>query len=98
MLKAALFSHDRVPSYALLLRLDDVAVKIGHTNRILCEHCNFSVAEKENIAGVLKNRRNIGRDKKFAIAESDDDRRPLANGDDRVGFVNGNDRKREDPF
>jgi hypothetical protein len=44
---------------------------------------------------VLKNRRDVGRNKEFAIAQTDDDRRPLSNGDDRVRFIDGDDRQGE---
>ena len=36
---------------------------------------DLAVAEKENVTRVLQDRRNVGRDKKLAVAEADDDRR-----------------------
>jgi hypothetical protein len=46
---------------------------------------------------VLQDRRNVRRDKEFAVAKTDDDRRTLANGDDRVRLVHRDDRERKDP-
>jgi hypothetical protein len=36
---------------------------------------------------MLKNRRNVGRDEKLAVAETDDDRRAFTNGDDFVRII-----------
>ena len=93
MLEAALLRHDRVPRDPLLLRLDDVAVKIRDADRIFRQDRDLAVAEKENVARVLQDRRDVGRDKKFAVAQTDDDRRTFANGDDRIGLVDRNYRK-----
>ena len=45
-----------------------------------------------------EDRRDVGRDKELAVAEADDDRRPLANGDDRVRLVDRDDRQRKYAF
>ena len=42
-----------------------------------------------------QDRRNVGRDKEFAVAQTDDDRRAFANCDDRVRLINRNDGQRE---
>ena len=96
VLEPAFFGHDRVPSDPLLLRLDDVTVKIRNADRILGQHCDLPVAEKEHVARVLKYRRNVRCDKEFPVAQADHDRRALANGYDRVWFVNRDDRKGKD--
>ncbi len=95
MLEAALLRHDRVPGDPLLLGFDDIAVKIGDADRVFGQDRDLVVAEKENVARVCEDRRNVGRDKKFAVAQADHDRRAFANGDDRVGFVHRNDRQRK---
>src|SRR3712207_8428688 len=47
-------------------------------------------------ARVLEDRRDVGGDEILAVAEADDDGRPLADGDDGVRLVNRDDRERED--
>jgi hypothetical protein len=56
----------------------------------------IAISEKENVACVLKNRWNVGSDKKLAIAETDNYGRALAHGDDRVGLVRVDDRECKD--
>ena len=87
MFEAAFLRRNRVPGDALLFRFDDVAVKIGDAHRIFRQHGDFLFAQIKNIARVLQNRGNVAGDKKFAVAETDDDRRTFADGDDFVGFV-----------
>jgi hypothetical protein len=97
VLEAALFRHDRIPRDALDRRLDRVAFKVGNTHRVFRDDRDLAVAEEKDVACVMQNRRNVGGDEKFAIAETDYDRRSLAHCDDRVRFVGLNDRKRKDP-
>ncbi len=96
MLEPALLGHDRVPGDPLLLRLDDVAVEIGDAHRIFRQNRDLAFAEEKHVARMLQDRRNVGRDKKLAVAQTDHDRRPFANRDDRVRLVDGDDRQRED--
>ena len=62
MFEAALLSHDRVPGYPLLRRLDDIPVKIRDADRVLGKNGNFPVTKEENVARVLQNGRDVGRD------------------------------------
>ncbi len=93
--KAALLRHDRVPGDPLLGRLNDVSVKIGNANRLFREDRNLAVAEKKDVARMLQNWRNIGRDKKFTVAQTDNDRRPFANRNDHIRLVDRDDREGE---
>ena len=59
MLEATLFGHDRIPGNPLNRRLYRVAFEIDHANGVLVNDCQFAVTEKEDVARVLKNWRNI---------------------------------------
>ena len=96
MLEAAFLRHDRIPGDPLDRRLHGVAFEVGDAHGVFVDDRDLAVAEKEDVARVLKNWRNVGRDEELAIAETDHDRRTLAHGDDRVRFVGVDDRKRED--
>src|SRR5438132_14145490 len=72
MLEAAFFRLDRIPGDALHLRLDRIAVEVSDAYRILRHHGDLTVAEKKDVSRVLKNGRNVGSDKVFAIAEAND--------------------------
>ena len=93
MLEAALFRHDRIPCDSLDRRLNRVAFEIGDAHRVFVDDGDLAVAEEKDVACVLQNRRNIRSDEELAIAETDYDRRSLADGDDCVGFVGVDDRK-----
>ena len=51
--------------------------------------------EEDDVARVAQDRRNIRRDEELALAEPDDDRRAVADGDDLVGVVGRDDDERE---
>ena len=55
------------------------------------------VAEEHDVAGVAENRGNVGGDEELAVAETDDDRRAVADGDDLVGVVGRDQHQREQP-
>src|SRR6185503_20047870 len=96
MLEAALLRHDRIPGDPLNRRLHRVAFEIDYANGVLVDDRDLAVAEKENVACVLKNRWNVRSDEELAIAKTDNHRRALAHGDDRVGLIGVDDRECED--
>ena len=53
------------------------------------------VAHEDDVARVGENRRDVGRDEELLLAEPDDDRRAVADGDDLVGVVGGDQHQRE---
>ena len=53
------------------------------------------VAEEHDVARVAQDRRNVRGDEELAVAESDDDRRAVAHGDDLVGIVGRDQHQRE---
>ncbi len=74
MFEAALFRHDRIPGNALDRGLDRVRFEVSHAHGVFIDDGHLAVAEKEDVARVLQDRRNVGRDKKLAIAQTDDHR------------------------
>ena len=84
MLEAAFFRHDGIPGNPLDRRLDRISFEVSNTNGVPREDGHLAVAEEEDVAGVLQNRRNIGSNKKFAIAQTNYNRRTLAHRDDRA--------------
>ena len=98
MLEAALLSHDRIPGNALNRGFNRVAGTVGDAHGVLGENGHLAIAEKKDIARVLKNRRNIRSYKEFVVAEADHNRRTLPHRDDRVGFIGVDDRKRKNTF
>ena len=87
MFEAAFFRLDRVPGDSLHLRLDLRAREIGDAHRVLSHHGNLAVAQKENITRVFQDCGNVRSDKVFAIADTDDHRRPQARRDDHIGLI-----------
>ncbi len=96
VLIAALFRHDGIPKNAGNGALDGFAVEIGQLNAAWSQHGDIAVIEEEHIPGVTKNRGNVGGDEELLVAESDDDGRTGAGGDNLVGIGAGNDTDRKD--
>src|SRR5215213_210630 len=96
MLEAALLRHDRIPRDPLDRRLHGVAFEISDAHGVLVDDCDFTVAEEEDVARVLENRRNVRGNKKLAVTKTDDDRRTLSHGDDGIRLVRVDDRECED--
>ena len=80
----------------LHLALDGLSVEIGQLHAVGGDHGEVAIGEKENIARVIENRRHIGGDKVFVVAQADHQRRAVARGHDLVGLVDGNDGHGED--
>ena len=54
MLEAALFGHDRVPGDVLRRAADRMAFEIDDADALRSEHGDFAIAQKENVARVLR--------------------------------------------
>ena len=93
MLEPALFRHDRVPGDALDVRRHRVALEVGDRHTISREDCHLAVAQKEDVARVVKNRRYIGSDEVFVLAESYDHGRSLSHGNNLIPLVRRHDRE-----
>src|SRR5262245_696290 len=74
MLEPALFGLDRVPVYALDLRLDLRAPPVGDAHAAARQRDDFVVAQEENVARIRQQRRNVRGHEIFAVAKADDDR------------------------
>ena len=77
MLEAALFRHDRIPGNMLYLANHGLSVEVGKLHAFGGNHGQVAIGQKEQIASVIENRRNIGGDKIFVLAQADDCGRPL---------------------
>ena len=95
MLEAALFRHDRVPGNVLHLALHRLPVKIDQLHAGSGNHGHVAIRQKENIARVIKDGGNVGGDKIFIVAQTNDDRRPVARRDNLVGLIFGNHGQRK---
>src|ERR1039458_613322 len=95
VLEAALFRHDRVPGNVLHLALDGLSVEIRQLHALGGDDGKVTISQKENVTRVIENRRDIGSDKVFVVAQADHERRAVARGHDLVGLVDGNDGQSE---
>ena len=59
MLEAALFRHDGVPGDVLHLALDGASLEIAELDSAGSDGRQISVSQKENITGVIQNRRHV---------------------------------------
>src|SRR5208283_4518299 len=87
MLVAAFFRHDRVPSDLVRGPLDRLAIEIGNTNAIPREYCDIAIREKENVARVLQQCRNVAGHEVFAVSQADHGRRSDSGGHELLGVV-----------
>ena len=60
------------------------------------EHRHVAVGQKEQVAGVIQNGRNVGGDEVLVFPQPDDHRRAVAGGHDLVRLVGGNHRQGKD--
>ncbi len=95
MLEPALFRHDRVPGDVLHLADDGLSVEVGELHAFRRNHGQVAIAQEEQVASVIKNRRNVGGDEIFVFAQTDDRRRAIARGHDLVRLIDRNHRQRE---
>ena len=87
MFEAALFRHDRIPGNALDCRLHRICFKVCYAHCLFVNNGHFAIAQKKDVARVLQYRGNVGSNKKLAVAQPDDDGRPLPHGDDHIGLI-----------
>ena len=97
VLVAGLLRHDRIPEHALRGLRDRPAEEVGERHAGRGDDGHLLVAEKHDVARVAENRRNVGRDEELAVAEADDDRRAVADGDDLFRIVGRDQHEREQP-
>ena len=95
VLVAGLLRHDRIPQHALRRLGDRAAEEIGERDAGARDDRHLLVAEEHDVAGVAEDRRDVGRDEELAVAEADDDRRAVADGDDLFRIVGRDQHQRE---
>ena len=95
MLKSALFRLNRIPRNMLHLAHHGLPVKICELDAVRRDNGHVAVGKKENIAGVMKNRRHIGRNKILVVAQTDHSRRSIASGDNLIRLVGRDHGKRK---
>src|SRR5581483_9127489 len=95
MLVAALFGHNGVPQNMRDLAAHRAAVEIGQMHAFGSDDRDIAVVQKDHVARVAENRRNVGSDKEFIVSETDYNRWPGASGDNlvRIGARNHADGK-----
>src|SRR5580658_409989 len=96
MLEAALFRHDGVPGHVLHLAPHGLSVEVGQVHAVGRNHGKIAISQKENVARVIENGRNVRSDKVFVVAEADHQRRAVARGHDLVGLIDEDDSHGED--
>ena len=89
MLEAALFRHDGIPGDVLYLAHDRLSIEVGQLHAVGCDDGEVAIPQKEKIAGVIQNCRNIGGDEVFVFSQPDHGRRSIARGHNRVRFFHG---------
>ncbi len=96
MLVAALFGHDGVPGDVLDGALRRRGPRVHDAHALRREHGDVTVGEKEDVARVIEDRRDIAGDEVFVLAEADHGRRTASRGDDLVGVFGGEEDQRID--
>ena len=97
VLVAGLLGHDRIPEHALRRLGDRAAEKIGELDAGARDDRHFLVAEEHDVARVAEDGRDVGRHEELAVAETDDERRAVADGDDLFRVVSRDQHEREQP-
>jgi hypothetical protein len=92
---AGLFSHDRIPGNVVRRLLDLTALEIRERHAGPLDDGHLAIVEEHDVARMAENGRDIGRHEEFILAEPDDDRRAIPDGNDRVRIFRGNHNQRE---
>ena len=95
VLEAALFRHDRVPGHVLDLADDGLPVEVGELHAFGRNYGHVAVTEEKQVAGVIKDRRNVGGDEVLVLAQADNGGRAVAGSNNLVGLINCDYRQRE---
>ena len=95
VLVSRLLGADGIPHHARALLRHRAPGVVGELHARRGDDRHLLVAHEDDVARVRENRGDVGRDEELVLAESDDDRRAVANGDDLVGVVGGDEHQRE---
>ena len=95
MLEAAFFRLDWIPGHALHFPLNPFAVEIREVNARRSNYRQVTIGEKEKIASMVKNRRNIRSYEVFVLSKANYGRRSVASCNDLVRFIGADNHERE---
>src|SRR5207248_4544221 len=95
MLEAALFSHDRVPGHVLNLTNDRLSVEVCEANSLQSDYCEIAIAEEKQVARVIQDCGHVRCHEILIFAKANNRGWAIAGGDDCIGFIHRDDRKRE---
>src|SRR5581483_3942537 len=87
VLEPALLRLDWIPGDVLHLPRNRTAIEIGQLHASWRDYSEVAVAQEEEIARVIKNRRHIGGNKVFVVAQTDHGRWAVASCNDFVRFI-----------
>ena len=96
MLVAGLLGHDRIPQHALRRFGDRPAEEVGEHHARARDDRHLLVAEKDHVARVAQNGGDVGRDEELPIAQADDDRRAVPDGDNFFRVVGRDEHQRKE--
>ena len=95
VLVAALLRRDRIPQHPLRGLRHRAPVVVGELDARPRDDRHFLVAEEHDVARVAQDGGNVGGDEELVLAQADDDRRPVAHGDDLFGVLDRDEDDRE---
>ena len=84
-----------IPQHALRRLRDRPSGVVGELDARTRDDRHLLVAEKHHVARVAQNRGNVGGDEELVLAEPDDDRRPVADRDDLLRVLDGDEHNGE---
>src|SRR5215472_489800 len=87
VLETALFRLNGIPIHVLHFSSNRPAVEVSEFDSAGRHNSHIAIRQKEDVAGVMKNGGDVGRDEVLVVAESDDCWRAVARGDDLVGLI-----------
>jgi hypothetical protein len=90
-----LLGHHWIPRHMLRFTRQRLAVEVAEHDSGLRDDRDLTIVQKHNFPRVAQDGRNVGCDEVLVLAEADDDGRTVADRDDRVGLVGGNQDQRE---
>ena len=95
MVIATLLRRDRIPLHLRKLALDQSAVDVDDLHTVFGEHGEVAVVERNDVAGVRQDGRDIAGEEGLLFAQADDDRAAaVLGGHQQIGLVLADRRQR----
>jgi hypothetical protein len=86
VLVAALFRQNRVPQHVRHLPVHGPALKVAQTHAVGLQNRHVAIRQEEHVAGIAENRRHVGRDEVFVVADAYHHRRTVPRRYDLIGI------------